>query len=80
MSQRNLFRYYLVVFIRKTRDVRGSNIVQISIERPDNGDTVVIMVVEDNLVKGASGQAIQCMNIIYGFPEDAGLDMLGLNP
>ena len=38
------------------------------------------MVVEDNLVKGASGQAIQCMNIMYGYPEDAGLDMLGLNP
>ena len=64
----------------QTRDVRGSNIVQISIERPDNGDTAVIMVVEDNLVKGASGQAIQCMNIMYGYPEDAGLDMLGLNP
>ena len=64
----------------QTRNVRGSNIVQISIERPDDGDTVVVMVIEDNLVKGASGQAIQCMNIIYGFPEDAGLDMLGLNP
>ncbi len=64
----------------QTRNVRGSNKVQISIERPDGGSTVVIMVVEDNLVKGASGQAIQCMNIVFGFPEDMGLEILGLNP
>ena len=62
----------------QTRNVRGSNKVQISIERPDERDTVVVMVVEDNLVKGASGQAIQCMNIIFGLPEDMGLEIPGL--
>ncbi len=64
----------------QTRTVKGSNRVQISVARPQNRDTVVVMVVEDNLVKGASGQAIQNMNIMLGLPEGMGLANVGLAP
>ena len=64
----------------QTRTVKGSNRCQISVARPQNRDTVVVMVVEDNLVKGASGQAIQNMNIMLGLPETMGLATIGLAP
>ena len=64
----------------QTRTVKGSNRCQISIARPQDRDTVVVMVVEDNLVKGASGQAIQNMNIMLGLPETMGLANVGLSP
>ncbi len=52
-----------------TRNVKGSNYNQIAIHRPQGGDTVVILSVIDNLVKGAAGQAVQNMNIMFGFDE-----------
>lgn len=58
----------------ETRSVRGTNLCRIAVVRPQNRDTAVILVAEDNLTKGASGQAIQCMNIMFGFAETAGLD------
>jgi len=64
----------------QTRTVKGANRCQISIEVPQQRDTVVVMAVIDNLVKGASGQAVQNMNIMLGFPEDAGLTQVGLLP
>ena len=64
----------------QTRSVKGSNTCRISVFRPQGGDKVVVLVVEDNLVKGASGQAIQNMNIMFGFPESAGLDAPALLP
>ena len=64
----------------ETRTVRGSNQCRIAIHRPGNGKKVVILVVEDNLTKGASGQALQCMNIMFGLDEDAGLTMPALMP
>ena len=64
----------------QTRTVRGSNRCQISVEQPQGRDTVVVMVTEDNLVKGASGQAIQAMNIMLGLPETTGLTQVGLLP
>jgi N-acetyl-gamma-glutamyl-phosphate reductase len=64
----------------ETRTVRGSNQCRIAIHRPGNGRKVVILVVEDNLTKGASGQALQCMNIMFGLDEDAGLTMPALMP
>ncbi len=57
----------------ETRSVRGSNICQIAVYRPDGGNKVVVLVVEDNLTKGASGQGIQCMNIMFGLAENSGL-------
>ena len=57
----------------ETRSVRGSNVCRLSWHRPQGGDTVVVLAVEDNLVKGAAGQAIQNMNIMMGIDEVAGL-------
>jgi N-acetyl-gamma-glutamyl-phosphate reductase len=57
----------------ETRSVRGSNVARIAVHRPGGGDMVTVLVVEDNLVKGAAGQAIQNMNLMFGLPETAGL-------
>jgi len=57
----------------ETRTTRASNMLRIALHRPDNGDTVVVLVVQDNLVKGASGQAVQCMNLMFGLEETTGL-------
>ncbi|GAB7126400.1 N-acetyl-gamma-glutamyl-phosphate reductase [Silvimonas sp. JCM 19000] len=64
----------------ETRSVRGSNIARIAVHRPGNADLLVILVVEDNLVKGASGQAVQVMNLMFGLPERQGLDIVPLLP
>lgn len=64
----------------QTRSVKGSNMCRISIFRPQNRDKVVVLSVIDNLTKGASGQAIQNMNIMFGFEETAGLDIVALLP
>lgn len=63
-----------------TRSVRGSNVCRMAVHRPHDGDTVVVLVVEDNLVKGAAGQALQNMNLMFGLPETAGLDSVALVP
>ena len=63
-----------------TRSVRGSNTVRIACHRPQNGNTAVILVVEDNLIKGAAGQAIQNMNLMFGFEETEGLRAAALWP
>jgi len=57
----------------ETRHVRGVNQCQIALHRPQNGKTLVILSVIDNLVKGAAGQAIQNMNIMSDLPETSGL-------
>ena len=64
----------------ETRSVRGANTARIAVHRPGNGDLLVILVVEDNLVKGASGQSVQVMNLMFGLPENAGLDIVPLLP
>jgi N-acetyl-gamma-glutamyl-phosphate reductase len=64
----------------QTRMVKGANQCQISITVPQDRSTVVVAVTIDNLVKGASGQAIQNMNIMLGLPETAGLNQVGLLP
>jgi len=63
-----------------TRSVRGSNTVRIACHRPQNGNMAVILVVEDNLIKGAAGQAIQNMNLMFGFEETEGLKATALWP
>ena len=62
----------------ETRSVRGSNTLRIALHR--NGDTLVVLVVQDNLVKGAAGQAVQNMNIMFDLNETAGLLGIGLVP
>jgi N-acetyl-gamma-glutamyl-phosphate reductase len=64
----------------ETRSVRGSNYCRIAVHRPQDGDIVVILSVTDNLVKGAAGQAVQNMNIIFGFPETLGIEHVPLLP
>ncbi len=64
----------------QTRTVKGANRCQLAVARPQGRDTVVVMSAIDNLVKGASGQAIQNMNIMLGLPESLGLEQIGLMP
>lgn len=64
----------------ETRTVRGVNMCRISVFRPQGGDTVVVSSVIDNLVKGAAGQAVQNMNIMFGLAEDSGLGSVALLP
>jgi N-acetyl-gamma-glutamyl-phosphate reductase len=63
-----------------TGSVRGSNSCRLAVHRPGNGDTVVVLSVEDNLVKGAAGQAVQNMNIMFGLEESLGLTQAALWP
>jgi len=63
-----------------TRNVRGSNKCQIAIHQPQGSDTLVVLSVIDNLVKGAAGQAVQNMNIMSGLDEKAGLQTVALYP
>lgn len=63
----------------ETRSVRASNVARIAVHRPAP-DTVMVLVVEDNLTKGASGQAVQCMNLLFGLPETTGLMHLPVLP
>jgi N-acetyl-gamma-glutamyl-phosphate reductase len=64
----------------ETRSVRASNVCRIAVHQPQGGDTVVVLSVIDNLVKGAAGQAIQNMNIMFGLDESMGLDLAGILP
>jgi len=64
----------------ETRAVRGGNLCRIAVHRPQGGDTVVVLSVIDNLVKGAAGQAIQNMNLMFGLPEAVALNNVPLLP
>jgi N-acetyl-gamma-glutamyl-phosphate reductase len=63
-----------------TRDVKGSNKCDISVAYDRRTETVIVLAAEDNLVKGASGQAVQNMNIMFGLAEVAGLEVVALLP
>ena len=64
----------------ETRSVKSSNFCQIGLQKIPNSNKLVIMSVIDNLVKGASGQAIQNMNLMFGLEENTGLKSIGLLP
>ncbi len=64
----------------ETRSVRGANTCRIAVHRPQDGETVVVLSVIDNLTKGAAGQAVQNMNILFGLDERLGLDLPALLP
>ncbi|MEJ2573835.1 MAG: N-acetyl-gamma-glutamyl-phosphate reductase [Gammaproteobacteria bacterium] len=64
----------------ETRSVRGSNMCRIAVHRPQQGEIVVVLSVIDNLVKGAAGQAVQNMNILFGLEEGLGLQGIALLP
>ena len=64
----------------ETRSVRASNVCRIAVHRPQGGDTVVVLSVIDNLVKGAAGQAVQNLNLMFGFDESCGLELVPVLP
>ena len=64
----------------ETASVRGSNTCRLAVHQPPDSQTVIVLAVEDNLVKGAAGQAIQNMNIMFGFDETLGLSQAALWP
>jgi N-acetyl-gamma-glutamyl-phosphate reductase len=64
----------------ETRFVRAANFCRIAVHRPQGGDTLVVLSVIDNLVKGAAGQAVQNMNIMLGLDETEGLCHFPLLP
>jgi N-acetyl-gamma-glutamyl-phosphate reductase len=64
----------------ETRSVRASNMLRLAVHRPGGGDLLVILVVEDNLVKGAAGQGVQCMNLMFGLDETTGLRQVPILP
>jgi N-acetyl-gamma-glutamyl-phosphate reductase len=67
-----------------TRSTRAANVCRIAVHRPPEGgrsaDTLVVLSVIDNLMKGASGQAVQNMNLMFGLPETTGLDQVSVVP
>jgi N-acetyl-gamma-glutamyl-phosphate reductase len=63
-----------------TRHVRGSNFCDIGVHADPRTGRAVVVTAIDNLVKGASGQAIQNMNLMMGFDETAGLKHAGIFP
>ena len=64
----------------ETRSVRGSNMCRIAFCQPKVGEKTVLMSVIDNLTKGAAGQAVHNMNIMFGFAEELGLDAPAMMP
>ena len=62
----------------ETRSVKGVNYCRIAVQRLDASNKVVVLSVIDNLVKGAAGQAVQNMNIMFGLDEEMGLNFPGL--
>ena len=56
-----------------TKNVAGTNVIEIAWRLDPRTGRLIVMSAVDNLLKGASGQAVQCMNILCGFPETAGL-------
>jgi N-acetyl-gamma-glutamyl-phosphate reductase len=67
-----------------TRSVRAANMCRLAVHRPPESarrsDTLVVLSVIDNLVKGASGQAVQNMNLMFGLPETTGLEQVAVVP
>ena len=63
-----------------TKQTTGSNVVQVHVSFDERTGRILAIGVEDNLVKGAAGQAIQAFNLVHGLPETAGLEQLPLAP
>ena len=64
----------------ETRSVRGANLCRIAVHYLEAANKYVVLAVEDNLVKGAAGQAIQNMNLMFGLDETLGLQTTGMMP
>lgn len=64
----------------ETRWVEGSNYVDVNYMIDERTGRVIMMGAMDNLVKGAAGQAVQNMNLMFGLPEAMGLELVPLFP
>jgi N-acetyl-gamma-glutamyl-phosphate reductase len=64
----------------QTQNVRGSNYVQVGVFPDRIRNRAIVISTLDNLVKGSAGQAIQNMNLMFGFPETTGLEQIALFP
>ncbi len=64
----------------ETKWVEGSNYVDIGFKIDSRTNRIIMMGAIDNLVKGAAGQAVQNMNLIFGLPESEGLDLVPMFP
>ena len=64
----------------ETRSVRGVNVCRIGVQRAPDSDLWILLSVQDNLVKGAAGQAVQNMNVMFGWDENSGLGGAALLP
>ena len=64
----------------ETRSVKGSNFCRIAVHLPQEGDIAVVLAVTDNLVKGAAGQAVQNMNLMFGLSETLGINQIAQIP
>ncbi|MFT7339386.1 MAG: N-acetyl-gamma-glutamyl-phosphate reductase, partial [Marinobacter maritimus] len=64
----------------ETRSVRGANMCRMALHRQEQSNIVIISSVIDNLVKGAAGQAVQNMNIMFGLKEALGLEAPAMLP
>ena len=62
------------------KNVRASNYVDIGWQIDKRTGRIIVMSVLDNLVKGAAGQAVQNMNVMFGIPENTGLPQFPINP
>ena len=63
-----------------TKSVKGTNNCQLGVTYDERTGRVIIVSVIDNLMKGAAGQAVQNMNLLFGLAETTGLQMIGLFP
>ena len=66
--------------IPSTKAVQGSNSAHLTVRVDERTDRLLVISAIDNLVKGTSGQAIQCANVLAGLPETTGLPVVGLLP
>ena len=64
----------------QTQSVIGSNLVQIQVEVDERAKRLVLTSAIDNLTKGTGGAAVQCMNLVTGQNETAGLPLVGVAP
>ena len=66
--------------VPQTRFVEGSNFVDVNVKVDPRTRRVIMMGAMDNLVKGAAGQAVQNMNLMFGLPENTGLKQIPMFP
>ena len=64
----------------QTRWVEGSNFVDVNFKIDERTGRIIIMGAMDNMVKGAAGQAVQNMNLMFGLSEDTGLKLIPVFP